>query len=379
METILLRNATAIATFDDAERELAGGWILVDGPQIVAVGSAAEPEPVATRIVDASGMLLVPGFVSTHHHFYQTLTRAVPGAQDAELFAWLETLYPIWARMQPPALRSATAIACAELLLSGCTTASDHTYMWPNGCSIDDQVEVARDIGLRFHASRGSMSIGRSQGGLPPDECVEKEPAILADTQRAIERHHDRARFAMTRIVVAPCSPFSVSEDLMRESARLARANGVHLHTHLAETIDEERYCLGRYGCRPVELAERLTWVGEDVWFAHAVHTSPAEALRLGASKTGIAHCPTSNMRLGSGIAPVRAYAAAGAPVSLGTDGSASNDSSSMLAEIRHALLLGRIAGGGSALAARDVLRMATRGGAAVLGRDDVGALAAGM
>jgi cytosine/adenosine deaminase-related metal-dependent hydrolase len=377
--TILLRNATSIATFDDAERELAGGWILVDGPQIVALGSTCEPEPAAERVVDASEMLLLPGFVSTHHHFYQTLTRAVVAAQDAELFDWLTALYPIWARMEPAALRSATAIACAELLLSGCTTASDHTYMWPNGCRVDDQIEVAREIGLRFHPARGSMSIGRSQGGLPPDSCVEREPDILADTQRAIDLYHDRTRFAMTRLVVAPCSPFSVSDDLMRESAALARANGVHLHTHLAETLDEERFCLERYGCRPIELAERLAWTGDDVWFAHAVHASPDEARRLGATRTGIAHCPTSNMRLGSGIAPVRAYAAAGARVGLGVDGSASNDSSHMLDEVRHALLLQRIAGGGGALSARAALRMATRGGAAVLGRDDIGALAPGM
>ena len=379
ISTLLLRNATSIATFDDDERELAGGWIALDGPQIVRVGAADEPQPAADRVVDVSGMVLVPGLVSTHHHFYQTLTRAVPGVQDAELFAWLTTLYPIWARMDPPALRSATAVACAELLRSGCTTASDHTYMWPNGCSIDDEVEVAREIGLRFHASRGSMSIGRSQGGLPPDSCVEAEPTILADTQRAIDKHHDRSRFAMTRIVVAPCSPFSVSDTLMRESAALARANGVHLHTHLAETLDEERYCLDRYGCRPIELAERLGWVGDDVWFAHAVHATHDETLRLGATRTGVAHCPTSNMRLGSGIAPIRAYAAAGVRVGLGVDGSASNDSSNMLDEVRHALLLQRVAGGGSAVTARDVLRMATRGGAAVLGRDDIGALATGM
>jgi cytosine/adenosine deaminase-related metal-dependent hydrolase len=379
IDTVLLRNAASIATFDDAEREVAGGWIAIAGPRITAVGAAGEPEPPAARVVDASGMLLVPGLVSTHHHFYQTLTRAVPGAQNAELFAWLTTLYPIWARMEPPALRSATAIACAELLLSGCTTASDHTYMWPNGCSIDDQVEVAREIGLRFHASRGSMSIGRSRGGLPPDSCVEDESAILADTQRAIERHHDRERYAMTRIVVAPCSPFSVSEGLMRESAALARANGVHLHTHLAETLDEERFCLERYGCRPVELAERLGWVGDDVWFAHAVHVSGDEARRLGAARTGVCHCPTSNMRLGSGIAPIGAYAEAGVRVGLGVDGSASNDSSHMLDEVRHAMLLQRVLGGGAALAARDALRLATRGGAAVLGRDDIGALAPGM
>ncbi len=375
----MLRNATLVATFDTDERELAGGWILVDGRTIAALGDSRDAEPAADRVVDTSEMVLLPGFISTHHHFYQTLTRAVPTAQNAELFDWLVALYPIWARMDPAALRGATAVACAELLLSGCTTASDHTYMWPNGCSIDDQIAVAAEIGMRFHASRGSMSIGRSKGGLPPDSCVEDEAAILADTQRAIERHHDAGRYAMTRIVVAPCSPFSVSADLMRESATLARAYGVHMHTHLAETLDEERYCLEHYGCRPVELAERLGWVGADVWHAHVVHPSADEVARLGTSRTGVAHCATSNMRLGSGIAPIVELGAAGARVGLGVDGSASNDSSHMLDEVRHAMLLQRVGRSGAALGARDVLRMATRGGAAVLGRDDVGALAPGM
>jgi cytosine/adenosine deaminase-related metal-dependent hydrolase len=317
--------------------------------------------------------------VNTHHHFYQTLTRAVPGTQDVELFDWLVTLYPIWARLTPAALRSATAVACAELLLSGCTTASDHTYLWPNGCRIDDEIAVAREIGLRFHASRGSMSVGRSKGGLPPDSCVEDEAAILADTRRAIETFHDAARFAMTRVVVAPCSPFSVSPDLMRESIALARSYGVHSHTHLAETLDEERYCIEKFGCRPVELAERLGWVGADVWHAHMVHPSVAEVGVLGASRTGVAHCPTSNMRLGSGIAPIRALVNAGARVGLGVDGSASNDSSHLLDEVRHAMLLQRVGGGAKAATAREMLRLGTRGGAEVLGRDDVGYLAPGM
>jgi cytosine/adenosine deaminase-related metal-dependent hydrolase len=377
--TTLLRDAALIATFDDAEREIAGGSILLDGPAIAAVGRADELPQRADSVIDARGMVLLPGFVNTHHHFYQTLTRAVPAAQDAELFDWLIALYPIWARMRPEALRSATAVACAELLLSGCTTSMDHTYMWPNGCRVDDQIAVAAEIGLRFHAARGSMSIGRSQGGLPPDDCVEDEAAILRDTQRAIEQHDDATRFAMTRIVVAPCSPFSVSLDLMRESIALARAYGAHVHTHLAETLDEERYCLERYGCRPVELAERVGWEGPDVWFAHAVHLSEAECGRIGSARTGVAHCATSNMRLGSGIAPVRRLLASGARVSLGVDGSASNDSSHMLDEVRHALLLQRVLGGAAALSARDVLRLATRGGAAVLGRDDIGAIAPGM
>lgn len=379
MPSLLVRNASRIETFDDDDTAYDGGSILIRDGGIVAIGPAAETGYDADRVIDARGCLVMPGLVNTHHHFYQTLTRAVPGTQDVELFDWLVALYPIWARLTPAALRSATAVACAELLLSGCTTASDHTYLWPNGCSIDDQIETAREMGMRFHASRGSMSIGRSQGGLPPDDCVEDEAAILRDTQRAIERHHTSERFAMTRIVVAPCSPFSVSEYLMRESIALARSYGVHAHTHLAETLDEERYCLERYGCRPVELAERLGWVGEDVWFAHAVHPSPCEIARLGATRTGIAHCPTSNMRLGSGIAPIGALVHAGARVGLGVDGSASNDGSHLLDEARHALLLARVAGGAAASTARGVLRLATRGGAAVLGRDDIGALAPGM
>ena len=378
MPSLLIRNASRIETFDDHDTAFDGGSVLIRDGVIAAVGPAADTHD-AERVLDARGRLVMPGLVNTHHHFYQTLTRAVPGTQDVELFDWLITLYPIWARLTPAALRSATAVACAELLLSGCTTASDHTYLWPNGCSIDDQIEIVREIGMRFHASRGSMSIGRSRGGLPPDDCVEDEAAILRDTQRAIERHHAPERLAMTRIVVAPCSPFSVSENLMRESIALARAYGVHAHTHLAETLDEERYCLERYGCRPIELAERLGWAGNDVWYAHAVHPSPAEIERLGATRTGIAHCPTSNMRLGSGIAPVGALVRAGARVGLGVDGSASNDASHLLDEARHALLLARIAGGAAASSARDVLRLATRGGAAVLGRDDIGALVPGM
>jgi 8-oxoguanine deaminase len=379
MATLLIRDATHVETFDDADTVLHDASIFVRDGAIEALGAAADLPREADRIVDARGCIVIPGLVSTHHHFYQTLTRAVPGTQDVELFDWLITLYPIWARLTPAALRSATAVACAELLLSGCTTASDHTYLWPNGCRIDDEIAVAREIGLRFHASRGSMSVGRSHGGLPPDEIVEDEATILADTQRAIEAFHDAGRFAMTRIVVAPCSPFSVSDSLMRESIAMARSYGVHSHTHLAETLDEERYCIERFGCRPVELAEQRGWVGPDVWHAHMVHLSDAEVGRLGATRTGVAHCATSNMRLGSGIAPIRALAEAGARVGLGVDGSASNDSSHMLDEVRHALLLQRVAGGAKAISARDVLRLGTRGGATVLGRDDVGYLAPGM
>jgi 8-oxoguanine deaminase len=379
MATLLVRDAAHVETFDDADTVLRDASIFVRDGAIEALGPAADLPREADRVVDARGCIVIPGLVNTHHHFYQTLTRAVPGTQDVELFDWLVTLYPIWARLSPAALRSATAVACAELLLSGCTTASDHTYLWPNGCRVDDEIAVAREIGLRFHVSRGSMSVGRSQGGLPPDSVVEDEAAILADTQRAIETFHDAARFAMTRVVVAPCSPFSVSPDLMRESIALARSYGVHAHTHLAETLDEERYCIERFGCRPVELAEQLGWLGADVWHAHVVHPSAAEVGVLGATHTGVAHCPTSNMRLGSGIAPVRALAEAGARVGLGVDGSASNDGSHLLDEVRHAMLLQRVAGGAKAAGAREMLRLATRGGAAVLGRDDIGYLAPGM
>jgi cytosine/adenosine deaminase-related metal-dependent hydrolase len=377
--TLLIRDAAHVETFDDADRVLREASIFVRDGAIEALGPAADLPRDADRVVDARGCIVIPGLVNTHHHFYQTLTRAVPGTQDVELFDWLIALYPIWARLTPAALRSATAVACAELLLSGCTTASDHTYLWPNGCRIDDEIAVARETGLRFHASRGAMSVGYSHGGLPPDSCVEDEGAILADTQRAIETFHDAGRFAMTRIVVAPCSPFSVSPDLMRESIALARSFGVHAHTHLAETLDEERYCIQKFGCRPVELAEELGWLGADVWHAHMVHPSPAEVRVLGASRTGVAHCPTSNMRLGSGIAPIRALVEAGARVGLGVDGSASNDSSHLLDEARHAMLLQRVGGGAKAATAREVLRLATRGGASVLGRDDIGMLAPGM
>jgi 8-oxoguanine deaminase len=379
MATLLIRDAAHVETFDDADRALRDASIFVRDGAIEALGPAADLPRTADRVVDARGCIVIPGLVNTHHHFYQTLTRAVPGTQDVELFDWLITLYPIWARLTPAALRSATAVACAELLLSGCTTAMDHTYLWPNGCRIDDEIEVAREIGLRFHAARGSMSIGSSQGGLPPDSVVEDVATILADTQRAIEAFHEAARFAMMRVVVAPCSPFSVSPDVMRESLALARSYGVHSHTHLAETLDEERYCRERYGCRPVELAEQLGWLGSDVWHAHMVHPSPAEVAVLGATQTGVAHCPTSNMRLGSGVAPIRALVDAGARVGLGVDGSASNDSSHMLDEVRHALLLQRVAGGAKAATAREMLRLGTRGGAAVLGRDDIGYLAPGM
>jgi 8-oxoguanine deaminase len=379
MPTLLIRNATLVATMDDADTRVADGGLLIEDNVIRQVGPSAQLPAQADRVIDAREMLILPGLVNTHHHFYQTLTRALPRAQDANLFSWLKTLYPIWAGMTPEAIQVSTKIAVAELLLSGCTTASDHTYIWPNGARLDDQIEAAQELGIRFHAARGSMSVGESQGGLPPDRVVEDEDAILRDSRRVIETYHDARRYSMLRVVLAPCSPFSVSPALMRESVTLARAYGVHSHTHLAETLDEHAYCTAAFGRTPVELAEDLGWVGDDVWHAHMVHPSADEVQRLGRTRTGVAHCPSSNMRLASGIAPVRALVGAGARVGLGVDGSASNDGSHMLGEARQALLIHRVAGDPAGLTALEALRLATRGGAQVLGRDDIGQLAPGM
>ena len=379
MSTLLIRHAELVVAMDDADRQWADGAIYVVDNAVQQIGATADLPDTADQIIDARGMLLLPGMVNTHHHFYQTLTRNVPAAQDANLFGWLRTLYPIWAGLTPEAIAVSTKVALAELMLSGCTTSSDHTYIWPNGARLDDQIQAAQEMGMRFHAARGSMSVGESQGGLPPDRVVEDEAAILQDSRRLIEEYHDAERFAMLRIVLAPCSPFSVSPDLMRESVALARAYGIHSHTHLAETRDEADYCAQAFGRTPVELAEDLGWMGDDVWHAHMVHPSADEVRRLGATRTGVAHCPTSNMRLASGIAPLLPLLAAGARVGLGVDGSASNDGSDMLSEARQALLLQRVMGDPGALRAVDALRLATRGGAAVLGRDDIGALAPGM
>ncbi len=383
----LIRHADLLVTMDDRRREIRDGAVLVQGHRIEWVGATAElPDTWRERVthrIDAQGKIVLPGLVNTHHHFYQTLTRAIPSAQDVGLFQWLKTLYPIWAELTPEDVRISTRLALTELLLSGCTTTSDHHYLWPNGCRLDDQFEAAEAVGVRFHGARGSMSLGESQGGLPPDRVCEEEEAILRDSRRVVETYHDPAPYAMRRVVLAPCSPFSVTPELMRQSAVLARSFGpemdVHLHTHLAETRDEERFCLERFGTRPGEYAAMLGWIGDDVWHAHCVHLAPGEILRFARTRTGVAHCPTSNMRLASGIAPVRAMRDAGVPVGLGVDGSASNDSSHMLAEVRQCLLLQRVLGHPQAMTAREALEMATRGGAAVLGRDDIGALAPGM
>ena len=379
MATLLVRHAELVAALDDADSRWPDGAIYVVDNQIAQIGPTATLPDSADTVIEARGLAIVPGLVNTHHHFFQNLTRAVPAAQDVVLFDWLVALYPVWARMPAAAIRASTEVAIAELILSGCTTASDHTYIWPDGARLDDQIEVAREMGFRFHAARGSMSVGQSLDGLPPDSIVEDEAHILRDCRRLIETYHDSDRFAMTRVVLAPCSPFSVSLDLMRESLALARSYGVHSHTHTAETLDEQRFCLERFGRRPVELMEDLGWVGPDVWHAHMVHPSADEVARLGATRSGVAHCPTSNMRLASGIAPLRALQRAGARVGLGVDGSASNDGSHMLAEARQALLLHRVGGDPKGLTALQALRLATSGGAEVLGRDDIGQLVPGM
>lgn len=379
MATLLIRDATLLVTMDAQRREIAGGGLFARDGVIEAVGTTDALPREADEVIDARGQVVIPGLVNTHHHMYQSLTRVIRPAQDAELFEWLRTLYPVWAGLTPEMVHASTQTAMAELLLSGCTTSSDHLYIYPNGVRLDDSLEAAAEIGMRFHAARGSMSVGRSQGGLPPDAVVESEAAILADTQRVIERWHDPRRFAMQRIVVAPCSPFSVSRELMRDAALLAREKGVSLHTHLAENDNDIAYTRERFGCTPAEYAEQLGWLGRDVWHAHCVKLDAAGIAAFAKSGTGVAHCPGSNTRLASGIAPIRAMRDAGVPVSLAVDGSASNDSGHLLGEARLALLLQRVASGPAAMSAREVLEIATLGGAQVLGRDDIGALAPGM
>ena len=379
MSTLLVRNATLLVTMDAQRREIAGGAVFARDGVIEAVGPTSELPATADEVIDARDQIVIPGLVNTHHHMYQTLTRAVPAAQDCELFGWLRTLYPIWARLTPEMLQVSTQVACAELLLSGCTTSSDHLYLFPGACRLDDTLHAAAEIGIRFHAARGAMSVGVSQGGLPPDEVVEDEAAILKDTQRLIEGFHDPARFAMQRIVVAPCSPFSVSRGLMRDAALLARERGVSLHTHLAENDNDIAYTREKFGCTPAEYAEALGWLGPDVWHAHCVKLDAAGIALFASTGTGVAHCPGSNMRLGSGAAPIRAMRDAGVPVAIAVDGSASNDSGHLLGELRLGLLLQRVARGATAMSAREMLEIGTLGGARVLGRSDIGALAPGM
>jgi 8-oxoguanine deaminase len=389
MATLLVRHAAVLVTMDGKRREIADGGLFARDGFIEVVGKNEELPANADVVLDLKGHIVLPGLINTHHHFYQTLTRAVPAVQNANLFNWLKTLYPIWARMTPEDIYLSTQTALAELALSGCTTASDHLYLFPNGSKLDDEIAAAKEVGLRLQASRGSMSLGESKGGLPPDSVVDSEDAILEDSVRLIERYHDPKPGAMTQIVVAPCSPFSVTGELMRKSAELARHYGVHLHTHLAETQDEEVFCQQQFGYRPVAYMQSVDWVGHDVWFAHSVHVSKEEVDVYARTGCGVAHCPSSNMRLASGIAPLREFMAAGVKVGLGVDGSASNDGSHLLGEARQAMLMARLRAGiegaslsgqdtPSIITAREVLELATIGGAAVLGRNDIGSLERG-
>lgn len=399
MSTLLAKNAEVLVTMDDERREIPGGGIFVRDGLVEQIGPTSELPVDADTVIDLSGQVVMPGFVNTHHHLDQTLTRALPVAQDINLFPWLRAHYRIWARKTPEATRTSTLIGLAELALSGCTTVFDHSYVWQSGSRVDDQIAAAHEFGARFHVSRGSMSLGESRGGLPPDETCEHEEDILDDSKRLIEQFHDTSRGSMLQLVLAPCSPFSVTGELLRESAELARRyEGVGLHTHLCETLDEERFTLEHFGLLPVEYMESVGWLGEDVWFAHAIHVYPDQIAKFAATGTGAAHCPCSNMRLASGIAPVKAYRDAGAKVGIGVDGSASNDASHMLMEVRQAMLLARLKIGlrppegpmtilstsdplrrDEWVTARDALEIGTRGGAEVLGRADIGHLAPGM
>ena len=376
MSDILIRNALRVVTMNDARDEVPNGDVLVRGGVIVATGQGLSAPDA--EVVEAHGCVVTPGLVNTHHHLYQTLTRAVPGGQDALLFGWLRTLYPIWAGFGPEEMRVSALAGLAELALSGCTLTSDHLYLFPNGARLDDTIEAAREIGLRFHPTRGAMSIGESAGGLPPDSLVEMEATILKDMERVVDAFHDPSDGAMVRVGLAPCSPFSVSRECMRDTALLAREKGVMLHTHLAENDEDVAYSQAQFGCRPGQYAEELGWTGDDVWHAHCVKLDAGEIDLFARTRTGVAHCPCSNCRLGSGIAPVRAMRDAGVKVGLGVDGSASNDAGNLAAEARQALLLQRVANGADAMSAREALEIATLGGARVLGRTDCGTLETG-
>ena len=389
--TLLLHNADLICTMNPAEgemslprsgdnvgRELHGASLFARNGVIEAIGPADSLPNSADRVIDMTGHVVIPGMVNTHHHLFQNLTRAVPAAQNAPLFGWLQTLYPIWSNIGPDHIYWSTALGLAELALSGCTTSSDHLYLYPNGARLDDSLAAAADIGVRFHGTRGSMSIGESKGGLPPDILCWDEAIILKDCQRVVETFHNPERFAMQRVALAPCSPFSVSMDLMRESAAMARSYGVGLHTHLAENVEDIDYSLATFGMRPGDYIEAVGWTGQDVWHAHCVQLDSSEIDLFARTGTGVAHCPCSNMRLASGIAPVRRMLDSGMKIGLGVDGSASNDSAHMLNEARQTMLLQRVEQGGDAMTAREALAVATRGGASVLGRDDIGILAPG-
>jgi 8-oxoguanine deaminase len=379
MATLLLKNADILATMDETRREIKGGSVFIRDNKIEAVGVFKDMPQNVDEVIDMKGHVVLPGLVNTHHHMFQTLTRATPAGQDAELFDWLKAHYPIWSRITPEMFHVAAKTAMAELILSGCTTSSDHQYLYVNGATLEQAIEAASDLGMRFHAARGAMSVGESAGGLPPDKVVEKEPAILKEMQRLIERWNDPHEGAMLRVVLAPCSPFTVSDDLMREARDLARSYGVSLHTHLAENDNDISYSLERYGKTPTQYVEDLGWVGPDVWHAHCVKLDDAGIKLFGRTSTGIAHCPCSNMRLASGIPPVKRWRCEGVSVGLGVDGSASNDAGHMLAEARQAMLLARVGYGPDAMGAREALEIATLGGAKVLNRQDIGAIKTGM
>ncbi len=377
--TLLVKNADVVVTMDASRREIRNGGLFVTDNRITAVGPSADLPSTADEVIDLRGHIVIPGLVNTHHHMFQTLTRALPAAQDAELFDWLTALFPVWQNLRPEMIKASALTAMAELILSGCTTAMDHLYLYPDGCRLDDEIEAAREIGIRFHASRGAMSLGVSKGGLPPDGLVEDEDAIMKDMMRVIDAYNDCNRLAMLRIVVAPCSPFTVSRDLMREAVTLARSRGVGMHTHLAENDKDVAFTREMFNMTPAEYVEDAGWVGRDVWHAHCVKLDAHGIALFGKTGTGVAHCPCSNMRLASGIAPIGRMRAAGVPVGLGVDGSASNDSGHLLAEARQAMLLARVGFGPDAMTARQALEIATLGGARVLNRDDIGALAPDM
>jgi cytosine/adenosine deaminase-related metal-dependent hydrolase len=378
MGTILIKNAAVIATCDEEKNIFYNKNILIRENIIEQISNDEYP---ADEIIEASGKVVIPGLINTHHHLYQTLTRNIPEVQNAKLFDWLKFLYNVWENIDGKAIEISTKVGVGELLLTGCTTTSDHLYLYPEGDSnnfIDIEIEAARQLGIRFHPTRGSMSLGQSDGGLPPDSVIQSDKEIIKESERVIDSFHDPEDFSMCRIVLAPCSPFSVTEKIMRETAELARNKGVFLHTHLAETEDEEEFCLKAQGMKPLAYMDKVGWVGEDVWFAHCVHLDDDEIKKLADTGSGVAHCPTSNLRLGSGIAPIRKMLDAGVNVSLAVDGSASNDSSDMLGELRMAMLSARYKSGVESMGVQDVLYMATRGGAKVLGRNDIGSIESG-
>lgn len=380
MKSLLIKNALLLATMDDARTKISGGSIYIEGNIIRAIGKTVRKK--ATRTLDASGCVVLPGFVNLHHHLYQTLNRNLPAVQNAKLFDWLIYLYEIWRKIDPDWVYVSTQVGLGELLLTGCTTSTDHFYVFPKNQPkdlLDFEIEAAKKIGIRFHPCRGSMSRGKSKGGLPPDDVVQKEDEILADCERVISKFHDASSLSMLRIALAPCSPFSVTDELLKQTVELARKKGVHCHTHLAETLDEEEFCIQTHGVRPLKYMEQVGWLGKDVWYAHAVYLNSDELRKMAKTQTGVAHCPSSNLRLGSGIAPIREMLSAGVPVGLGVDGSASNDSCDMLGELRQAMLVHRIKSGVGAMPAEDVFWMATRGGAKILGREkEIGSLETG-